>query len=95
MTSNIWQHHAVSPSFNVFHCRLTGLLVFNPHLKVQSDADAMRNAKLEAMGLPPEMDTRGYIKERDNRRDVATDEQVRSIFLRLTFLTMHLGYGTL
>ncbi|KDN51234.1 hypothetical protein RSAG8_00863, partial [Rhizoctonia solani AG-8 WAC10335] len=25
---------------------------FNPHLKVQSDADAMRNAKLEAMGLP-------------------------------------------
>ncbi|KAF8607530.1 hypothetical protein BDV93DRAFT_603339 [Ceratobasidium sp. AG-I] len=53
---------------------------FNPHLKVQSDADAMRNAKLEAMGLPPEMDTRGYIKERDNRRDVATDEQVMERF---------------
>ncbi|KAG8721543.1 hypothetical protein FRC08_012208 [Ceratobasidium sp. 394] len=53
---------------------------FNPHLKVQSDADAMRNAKLEAMGLPPDMDTRGYIKERDNRRDVATDEQVMERF---------------
>ncbi|QRV72998.1 hepatocellular carcinoma-associated antigen 59 [Ceratobasidium sp. AG-Ba] len=54
---------------------------FNPHLKVQSDADAMRNAKLEAMGLPPEMDTRGYIKERDNRREVATDEQASTLFL--------------
>ncbi|KAG9096279.1 hypothetical protein FRC06_008848 [Ceratobasidium sp. 370] len=54
--------------------------IFNPHLKVQSDADAMRNAKLEAMGLPPDMDTRGYIKERDNRRDVATDEQVMERF---------------
>ncbi|CAE6454947.1 unnamed protein product [Rhizoctonia solani] len=53
---------------------------FNPHLKVQSDADAMRDAKLEAMGLPPEMDTRGYIKERDNRREVATDEQVMERF---------------
>ncbi|KAJ1308888.1 hypothetical protein OPQ81_004575 [Rhizoctonia solani] len=53
---------------------------FNPRLKVQSDADAMRDAKLEAMGLPPEMDTRGYIKERDNRREVATDEQVMERF---------------
>jgi len=52
---------------------------FNPRLKVQSDADAMRDAKLEAMGLPPEMDTRGYIKERDNRQ-VATDEQVMERF---------------
>lgn len=56
--------------------------VFNPHLKVQSDADALRDAKLEAMGLPPEMDTRGYIKERDNRREMATDEQA-SYFMDL------------
>ncbi|CAE6465570.1 unnamed protein product [Rhizoctonia solani] len=60
---------------------LTATRFFNPRLKVQSDADAMRDAKLEAMGLPPEMDTRGYIKERDNRRDVATDEQASRLLL--------------
>ncbi|CAE6417641.1 unnamed protein product [Rhizoctonia solani] len=59
---------------------LTATRFFNPRLKVQSDADAMRDAKLEAMGLPPEMDTRGYIKERDNRREMATDEQVMERF---------------
>ncbi|CAE6395076.1 unnamed protein product [Rhizoctonia solani] len=59
---------------------LTATRFFNPRLKVQSDADAMRDAKLEAMGLPPEMDTRGYIKERDNRRETATDEQVMERF---------------
>lgn len=48
------------------------LPVFRPHQTVQSDADALRVAKLEAQGLPVEEAP----KPRSDRREMATDDLV-------------------
>ena len=51
------------------------MLVYRPNLKVKSDADILRDAKLEAMGLPPEhSDNR---RQHYERTQMATDELVR------------------
>jgi hypothetical protein len=49
--------------------------VYRPNLKQKSDADILRDAKLEAMGMPPQDDAarRSY----HERAQMATDELVR------------------
>lgn len=47
--------------------------VYQPNLKAKSDADILRDAKLEAMGLPPEE----HEHRRHDRAQMATDEMVR------------------
>ncbi|KAG1752362.1 hepatocellular carcinoma-associated antigen 59-domain-containing protein [Suillus paluster] len=49
---------------------------YRPHLKQKSDAEIMRDAKLEAMGLPPQEDRR----PRGERPHMATDEVVMERF---------------
>ncbi|KAG1763180.1 hepatocellular carcinoma-associated antigen 59-domain-containing protein [Suillus occidentalis] len=49
---------------------------YRPHLKQKSDAEIMRDAKLEAMGLPPQGDR----KPRGERPQMATDEVVMERF---------------
>ena len=51
---------------------LTGTLVYQPSLKQKSDADIMRDAKMEAMGLRP--DDHEPPKHKHNR--MATDDVV-------------------
>lgn len=49
--------------------------VYRPGYRAKSDADILRDAKLEAMGLPPREDSprrRNY-----ERNQMATDEMVR------------------
>ncbi|KAH7923657.1 hypothetical protein BV22DRAFT_1113275 [Leucogyrophana mollusca] len=50
---------------------------YRPHLKQKSDAEIMRDAKLEAMGLPPQEDKR---KPHNDRPQMATDEAVMERF---------------
>lgn len=59
---------------NVNYC-----LVYRPNLKAKSDADILRDAKLEAMGLPPQDDTPK--KSHYERPQMATDELVSLIQL--------------
>jgi len=61
---------------------MTTPLVYRPNLKQKSDADIMRDAKLEAMGLPPQDDLgrRPY----HERNQMATDELV---YHPITFLS--------
>jgi len=49
---------------------------YRPHLKQKSDAEVMRDAKLEAMGLAPQEDRR----PRSDRPQMATDEVVMERF---------------
>ncbi|KAG1734984.1 hypothetical protein EDB19DRAFT_1896336 [Suillus lakei] len=49
---------------------------YRPHLKQKSDAEIMRDAKLEAMGLPPQEDRRPH----GERPQMATDEVVMERF---------------
>ncbi|OJA15330.1 hypothetical protein AZE42_03347 [Rhizopogon vesiculosus] len=49
---------------------------YRPHLKQKSDAEIMRDAKLEAMGLAPQEDRR----PRGDRPQMATDEVVMERF---------------
>ena len=59
---------------------------------MKSDADIIRDAKLEAMGLPPQEDHH----PRRDRPQMATDEMVRLLALRPEVRThMGTGYGTL
>jgi hypothetical protein len=51
-------------------------VVYRPNLKAKSDADILRDAKLEAMGLPPQDDPRPA----SDRNQIATDEIVRVSF---------------
>lgn len=51
---------------------LIGSSVYQPNLKAKSDADILRDAKLEAMGLPPEE----HEPRRNDRAQMATDELV-------------------
>ncbi|KAG8998765.1 hypothetical protein FRB90_012240, partial [Tulasnella sp. 427] len=51
--------------------------VYRPHQQVASDAEALRNAKLEAMGIPvPEP------RPRTDRKEMATDEVTPQLFSR-------------
>ncbi|KAH7887355.1 hepatocellular carcinoma-associated antigen 59-domain-containing protein [Phlebopus sp. FC_14] len=52
------------------------MTVYRPHIKQKSDAEIMRDAKLEAMGLPPQEDRR----PRHDRPQMATDEVVMERF---------------
>lgn len=47
--------------------------VYRPNLKQKSDADILRDAKLEAMGLPPQEDRRNH---NHGGTQMATDEVV-------------------
>ncbi|KAG8968541.1 hypothetical protein FRC03_006941 [Tulasnella sp. 419] len=49
---------------------------YRPHQQAHSDNDALKNAKLEAMGLPPEHEPR----RNKDRKDVATDDVVMERF---------------
>lgn len=66
--------------------------VYRPHLKQRSDAEIMRDAKLEARGLPPQEER----KPRHDKPQMATDELVRGLAptRRRYDLTLALGHGT-
>ncbi|KAG5720726.1 hypothetical protein E4T56_gene6201, partial [Termitomyces sp. T112] len=51
---------------------------YRPNLKAKSDADILRDAKLEAMGLPPQEDEPRHSNH--ERQQIATDEQVMERF---------------
>jgi hypothetical protein len=51
--------------------------VYRPHHTIQSDAEALEDAKREAAGLPPL--NRGNNRQRD-RNETATDDQVYERF---------------
>ncbi|KAG6861866.1 hypothetical protein C0995_011163 [Termitomyces sp. Mi166 len=51
---------------------------YRPNLKAKSDADILRDAKLEAMGLPPQNDEPRHSNH--ERQQIATDEQVMERF---------------
>ena len=51
--------------------------VYRPNLKQKSDADILRDAKLEAMGLPPQEEPRRNYN--NGGTQMATDEAVRMI----------------
>jgi len=51
--------------------------VYRPNLRPKSDADILRDAKLEAMGLPPQDESPR--RTNHDRHQTATDEIVRSI----------------
>ena len=73
---------------------LTVLLVYRPNLKAKSDADIMRDAKLEAMGLRP--DDHEHRRPSD-RAQMATDELVRLApfsLTRISFTGTLAGHGT-
>jgi len=50
--------------------------VYRPNLRPKSDADILRDAKLEAMGLPPQDESPR--RTNHDRHQTATDEIVRS-----------------
>jgi hypothetical protein len=54
------------------------VLVYRPNLKQKSDADIMRDAKMEAMGLRPEDHEP---QQKQTRNQMATDEMVSVAFL--------------
>ena len=49
--------------------------VYQPNTRAKSDADVMRDAKLEAMGMPPQDDSPR--RSNHERTQMATDEIVR------------------
>ncbi|KAG6891684.1 hypothetical protein C0992_010087 [Termitomyces sp. T32_za158] len=51
---------------------------YRPNLRAKSDADILRDAKLEAMGLPPQDDEPRHSNH--ERQQMATDEQVMERF---------------
>lgn len=55
-------------------------IVFRPNTRMKSDADIIRDAKLEAMGLPPAEDNEPHRgnRPRHDRPQMATDEMVCS-----------------
>lgn len=75
-------------------------IVFRPNTRMKSDADIIRDAKLEAIGLPPAEDHEPHRgnRPRHDRPQMATDEMVR-IFgcssFSLGFISFHIfiGYG--
>jgi hypothetical protein len=59
--------------FHIFD--ITGVPVYRPGYKARSDADILRDAKLEAMGLPPKEESPR--RSNHERNHMATDEIVR------------------
>lgn len=59
------------------------LIVYQPNLKAKSDADIIRDAKLEAMGLLPEDHEP---RRQGERSQMATDEMVSNTFSRRSLL---------
>ncbi|KAI0044610.1 hypothetical protein FA95DRAFT_1608397 [Auriscalpium vulgare] len=53
---------------------------YRPNLRAKSDADIIRDAKLEALGLPPQDDAHERDRPRDGRSQMATDEAVMERF---------------
>ena len=70
------------------------ILVYKPRTRQKTDADIIRDAKLEALGLPPD----SYEpRQRDDRVGSATDELVSAALSSNTFIflmTRNLGDGT-
>jgi hypothetical protein len=66
--------------------------VYRPHLKQKTDAEIMRDAKLEARGMRPREDRR----PRNDRPQMATDEVVCVTLRRSLFLAHQgiIGHGT-
>lgn len=60
------------------------MIVFRPNLRPKSDADILRDAKLEAMGLPPQDDSPR--RTNHDRNQTATDEIV-GLLLYLCLVT--------
>jgi hypothetical protein len=94
MMRSTWLLHDVSTliSYRVTFAK-SQKTVYRPNLKQKSDADILRDAKLEAMGMPPQDDaTRRSYHE---RAQMATDELVGILVsLYLISLTTNLGHGT-
>lgn len=57
------------------------IIVYRPNLRAKSDADILRDAKLEAMGMPPQDDSPR--RPNNERTHMATDELV--CFLEVHF----------
>ena len=73
-------------------CLSNQLLVYRPNLKMKSDADIIRDAKLEAMGLLPE--DHEYRRPQHDRTQMATDELVCIMLLPVpSHLRFFAGYG--
>lgn len=77
-STNNDEEHLAASRCTYFVCYLTCLgtehgAVYRPNLKQKSDADILRDAKLEAMGLPPQEDRRNH---NHGGAQMATDEVV-------------------
>lgn len=77
-------------------CFLTTSIVYRPNLKTKSDADILRDAKLEAMGLLPEDHEH---RPHHDRPQMATDEMVHVVPARYTAPrfsphNVNIGHGT-
>jgi hypothetical protein len=72
---------------------LKPFLVYNPHLRQQSDEALMKQAKLQAMGLPvPDKNQR----RNSDRPELATDEAVCGFYIRNKGLSQYFtGNGTI
>jgi len=66
------------PAVNPDEEHLVATRFYRPHLKAKSDADILRDAKLEAMGLPPQEDAPR--KPHYEKSQMATDELVMERF---------------
>lgn len=78
MMKSILRLIAVRPPLVLLSFHRQRFLVYRPNLKAKSDADILRDAKLEAMGMPPQDDSaRGPSNQ--EKTQMATDEIVRVI----------------
>jgi hypothetical protein len=96
-TNNDEEHLAAS------RCKSSGVIfrhskslshpsVYRPNLKQKSDADILRDAKLEAMGLPPQEETRRNYN--NGGTQMATDEAVcMLVYVLLIILIGLVGDG--
>jgi hypothetical protein len=70
--------------------------VYQPNTRAKSDADILRDAKLEAMGMPPQDDSPR--RSNQERTQTATDEMVILFFIQSLQMVMTLmdllGHGT-
>lgn len=64
-------------ALNIFDASLL-VAVYRPNLRAKSDADILRDAKLEAMGMPPQDNSPRRTTE---RTQMATDEIVSPLVI--------------
>ena len=74
MTKNTWWPPDVRQRLIILFV-LKHSQVYRPNLRPKSDADILRDAKLEAMGLPPQDESPR--RTNHDRHQTATDEIVR------------------